>query len=152
MRSLSHLDFEKGATLLVNKPRNWTSFDVVKKIKTIVKTKVGHAGTLDPLATGLLIICTGKFTKTLSQYQGLDKTYEGTIMLGGTTRTYDSETAVDVRFPTDEITNNDILKATKTFLGRQMQVPPVFSAIKVAGRPMYKSAREGEALTPKARR
>ena len=119
--------------LLVNKPMGWTSFDVVNKIRfrlkyllNVKKIKVGHAGTLDPMATGLLIICTGKFTKKLSEYQGLDKTYEGTLRLGGSTPSYDGETEVEAVFPVDHITGPQINAAAESFIGKINQVPPVF--------------------------
>lgn len=155
---VSNYDFLGGATLLVDKPIHWTSFDVVNKIRYalkrrlgVKKVKVGHAGTLDPMATGLLIICTGKATKTLGQLQGLPKTYTGTIHFGGTTPSYDAETEVDEHFPTDHITNDLLEQAKQQFLGDIEQVPPMFSAIKVDGQPLYKKARRGEKVEIKAR-
>ena len=148
---ISSYDFLAGATLLVDKPQGWTSFDVVNKIRHklrritgVKKIKVGHAGTLDPMATGLLIICTGKFTKKLAEFQGLNKEYTGTLLLGATTPSYDAETEIDERFPTDHITTSSLEEARLSFLGEQSQVPPMFSAIKVDGQPLYKKARKGE--------
>lgn len=147
----SHL--QDGAMLLVDKPKEWTSFDVVNKLRNklrqhfgIRKIKVGHAGTLDPMATGLLIICTGKDTKRLDEYQGLPKEYTGTMTLGATTPSYDAETPVDQHYPTDHITAQMLEDARKQFLGAISQLPPVFSAIKVDGQPLYKKARRGEAI------
>ncbi|RMG80468.1 MAG: tRNA pseudouridine(55) synthase TruB [Bacteroidetes bacterium] len=155
---LPRYDFLAGATLLVNKPAGWTSFDVVNKIRYklkkklgVKKLKVGHAGTLDPMATGLLIICTGKFTKKLHEFQGLTKEYTGTLKLGATTPSYDAETDPDAVFPTDHITPELLEKARQNFLGDQLQVPPMFSAIKVDGQPLYKKARKGIQMDIKAR-
>lgn len=143
-------DFKAGTMLLVDKPQDWTSFDVVNKIRHkikrrlgVKKIKVGHAGTLDPMATGLLIICTGKATKTIDGYQGMPKTYTGTILLGATTPSFDAETPIDAKYPTDHITNAAIEAARYQFVGDLEQVPPVFSAIKVDGQPLYKKARKG---------
>ncbi len=140
----------EGTTLLVDKPQGWTSFDVVNKIRISLKhslglknIKVGHAGTLDPLATGLLIICTGKSTKKLSEYQGQPKEYEGTIALGATTPSYDAESEPDAHFPVDHITPEALEKARLSFIGDLAQLPPMFSAIKVDGQPLYKKARQG---------
>ena len=142
-----------ASTLLVDKPKGWTSFDVVNKIRwsirnkwQIKKIKVGHAGTLDPMATGLLIICTGKKTKTIDQLQGLDKTYTGTIHLGATTPSYDAETEIDQEFPTAHIAPEDIQKAAQDFMGKSMQEPPMFSAIQKDGVRLYKLAREGKTV------
>lgn len=143
-------DFKAGVRLLVDKPKDWTSFDVVNKIRHkikkrlgVKKIKVGHAGTLDPMATGLLIICTGKATKSLDTYQGMTKEYTGTLKLGATTPSFDAETPIDARFPYDHITKEAIEEARQQFLGEQDQIPPVFSAIKVDGQPLYKKARKG---------
>lgn len=148
---LPRYDFIKGSVLLIDKPIGWTSFDVVNKVRyklkhrlQIKKIKVGHAGTLDPMATGLLVICTGKSTKKLHKYQGLDKEYTGTIRMGATTPSYDAETEIDRHFPTDHITPAMIEQARRQFLGDIEQVPPMFSAIKVDGQPLYKKARKGE--------
>jgi len=156
--SLSNLDFQAGATLLVDKPQGWTSFDVVNKIRFrlrkltgIKRIKVGHAGTLDPMATGLLIICCGKFTKQLANFQGLSKEYTGIFRLGASTPSFDAETAIDHTFPYDHITNEALEKARQAFLGDIEQVPPMFSAIKVDGQPLYKRARKGEFIEIKAR-
>lgn len=156
--AIRHIDFQKGATLLVDKPEGWTSFDVVNKLRFAIrkklkvkKIKVGHSGTLDPMATGLLIICTGKFTKKLHEYQGLDKEYEGTLKLGATTPSYDRETPIDAEFPTGHITPDMLEEARQSFLGSQEQYPPMFSAIKVDGQPLYKKAREGKKVEVQAR-
>ncbi len=150
--------FLNGTRLLVDKPLTWTSFDVVNKIRFglkhrlgIRKIKVGHAGTLDPMATGLLIICTGKFTKKLTEYQGLGKEYTGTITLGATTPSFDQETEPDATFPFDHITPEQIEEARQQFLGELEQLPPMYSAIKVDGQPLYKKARKGEMVEVKAR-
>lgn len=146
-------NFIEGALLLVDKPMEWTSFDVVNKIRNRLKTclgvkkiKVGHAGTLDPMATGLLLICTGKATKQLQEFQDLPKTYTGTLRLGATTPSYDAETAIDETFPYEHITAEMLEEARKKFLGPISQVPPIFSAIKVDGQPLYKKARKGETV------
>lgn len=151
-------DFLTGAMLLVDKPKDWTSFDVVNKIRYalkkrlgVKKIKVGHAGTLDPMATGLLIICTGGMTKKIDQYQALAKEYEGTLTLGATTPSFDAETEADAHFPYDHITA-EMLEALKSqFLGEIQQVPPIYSAIKVDGQALYKKARKGETVEIKAR-
>jgi tRNA pseudouridine55 synthase len=147
---LPSYDFQKGSTLLVDKPKGWTSFDVVNKLRYkirhqlgVKKIKVGHAGTLDPMATGLLIICTGKFTKKLHEYQGLPKEYTGTLKLGATTPSYDMETEETEHFPTEHINLELLEKAKEQFLGDIEQIPPMFSAIKVDGQPLYKKARKG---------
>ena len=148
---LSKEDFQEGQILLLNKEMGWTSFDVVKKIKNLLKEKfnikkikVGHAGTLDPLATGLLIICTGKFTKTISSIQNQEKTYTGEITLGATTPSYDLETDINKTFDTSKITNESIQKTSLQFIGEIEQKPPVFSALKIKGERLYKKARRGE--------
>lgn len=142
-----------GSTLLVDKPKGWTSFDVVNKIRFalkhalgVKKIKVGHAGTLDPMATGLLIICTGKRTKTINELQGLDKTYEGTIFLGATTPSYDAETEVDQTFEIDHIDEDAIRQAADSFLGESQQKPPMYSAISKDGVRLYKLARAGKTV------
>lgn len=152
-------DFQAGQILLIDKPLNWTSFQAVNKLRweirhahNIKKIKVGHAGTLDPLATGLLIICTGKMTKEIHTYQGQDKEYTGTIVLGSTTPSYDLETEIDATFPTKHITEAAIHKTTKQFTGEIDQFPPVFSAIKKEGKRLYEFARAGEAVEISSRK
>lgn len=141
-----------GDLLLLNKPIEWTSFDVVNKLRYLLKTKkVGHAGTLDPLATGLLIICTGKMTKRIDEYQGLEKEYTGKLVLGQTTPSYDLETEPTPPLEISNITNDRIVTATKSFLGKIQQVPPIHSSIKVHGKRAYAFARKGQALTLKPR-
>lgn len=139
-----------GRVLLVDKPRQWTSFDVVNKIKSVLryhlgikKIRVGHAGTLDPLATGLLIICTGRATKEIEQYQGMDKTYTGSFCLGQTTPSYDLETKPENRQPIGHLTHDDLHRAADSFIGVQDQVPPLFSAKKIGGERAYTHARRG---------
>lgn len=151
-------DFLAGAMLLVDKPQGWTSFDVVNKIRYKLKSglkvpniKVGHAGTLDPMATGLLILCTGKATRQIDEYQGLPKTYTGTLRLGATTPSYDAETEIDETYPIDHITEALLETTRLQFIGAISQVPPMFSAIKVDGQPLYKKARKGETIEVKAR-
>lgn len=146
-------DFLEGRALLINKPYSWSSFDVVNKIRIqfkkylgIKKIKVGHAGTLDPLASGLLIICTGKATKTIDQLMGMDKEYVAHITFGASTPSYDLETEPDQLFETDHITKAEIQKALQGFQGVQMQAPPVFSAIKKDGQRAYEQARKGKSL------
>ena len=137
--------FEQGKVLLINKPLHWTSFDAVKKIRHLVKTKkVGHAGTLDPLATGLLIICTGKFTKKINEYMAREKEYAGTITLGATTPTYDLESQPESFKSIENVLKEQIEAAAKKFTGEIMQVPPAHSAIKVEGKRVYELARKGK--------
>ena len=136
--------FEEGKVLLIDKPIDWTSFDVVKKIRNAIKIKkVGHAGTLDPLATGLLIICTGKFTKKINEYMAKEKEYTGSITLGASTPTYDLESEPSNFKDLSVITEESIRAATKEFTGEIMQVPPIHSAIKQNGKPVYLLARKG---------
>ena len=144
-------DFKNGQVLLINKPLNWTSFQVVNKIRWLIKNKfgikkikVGHAGTLDPLATGLLIICTGKMTKKISSFQNQTKKYTGTFLIGSTTPSFDLETKPDNTFPVDHINKDLIINATKSFIGKTKQKPPIYSAIKKNGKRLYESARIGE--------
>ena len=146
-------DIQDGKMLLVDKPLTWTSFDVVKYIRKslvskfkIKRIKVGHAGTLDPLATGLLIICIGKQTKQISIYQNLSKTYTGKFKLGETTPSYDAETEVNKSFNYDHIKENDIINLSQKFTGKLMQKPPIFSAIKKNGKRMYEYARENKKI------
>jgi len=136
--------YEAGQVILVDKPLGWTSFDVVRKIRSLIKIKkVGHAGTLDPLATGLLIVCTGKFTKKINEYMGMEKEYTGTFVLGAVTPTYDLESEpTDIKDITN-ITEEQIHNAVKTFTGEIQQVPPIHSAIKKDGKPVYLLARKG---------
>jgi tRNA pseudouridine55 synthase len=137
-------EFAQGKVLLIDKPLEWTSFDAVKKIRTQIGIpKVGHAGTLDPLATGLLIICTGKFTKKINEYMAAEKEYTGTFTLGATTPTYDLESEPTVVGAFEHLTMEDLVKATLPFTGEIMQVPPAHSAIKKAGTPSYILARKG---------
>jgi tRNA pseudouridine55 synthase len=152
-------DFLDGQILLINKPLGWTSFDVVKKIKNLIRTKyslkklkVGHAGTLDPLASGLLIVCTGKFTKRISELQGQAKIYTGDITLGGTTPSYDLETEIDTKFETNHITESLIKETTAQFIGEIEQKPPIFSALKRGGERLYEKARRGESFEIQARK
>ena len=147
------MDFLQGQTLLVDKPLNWTSFDVVNKLRWNIKQalkikniKVGHAGTLDPLATGLLVICTGKHTKRIEEYIKGNKRYTGTILLGKTTPSYDLETTFQKEFPTEHIQVSDILLQVNSFLGETMQVPPLFSAKQIDGKRAYDLARAGSDL------
>lgn len=151
-------DFLSGQVLLIDKPLNWTSFQVVNKLRweirrafQIKKIKVGHAGTLDPLATGLLVICTGKMTKQINTFQAQIKEYTGTIVLGGTTPSYDLETEIDKTFATEHITEDLIKEATKQFIGDIEQYPPIFSAIKKEGKRLYEFARAGETVEIKPR-
>lgn len=136
--------FEEGRVLLINKPLGWTSFDVVRKIRNTIKIKkVGHAGTLDPLATGLLIVCTGKFTKKINDYMAREKEYTGTFTLGSVTPTFDLESEPENFQTIDGITNEAIFEISKKFTGEIMQLPPIHSAIKQKGKPVYLLARKG---------
>jgi tRNA pseudouridine55 synthase len=147
-------DFLEGQIILIDKPLTWSSFQAVNKLKYILKRKfdlpkkfkIGHAGTLDPLATGLLIICTGKFTKKITEIQAQAKEYTGTITVGATTPSYDLETEVNATFPTEHITEALILETTQQFIGEIDQKPPVFSAIKKDGKRLYEHARAGEEI------
>ncbi|WP_298556520.1 tRNA pseudouridine(55) synthase TruB [uncultured Algibacter sp.] len=143
--------YQSGQVLLIDKPLNWTSFQVVNKLRweirqafNIKKIKVGHAGTLDPLATGLLVICTGKMTKQIDTFQCQIKEYTGTLVLGSTTPSYDLETEINETFPIEHITEDSIHKATTQFIGEIQQFPPVFSALKKDGKRLYEFARAGE--------
>lgn len=149
-------NFYKGEVILVDKPYTWSSFQAVNKIKHAIKNhpslvhegvktkpKVGHAGTLDPLATGLLIVCTGKRTKTINELMGLEKEYTGTFFIGATTPCFDLEKPVDHTFPTEHITPELLKQATEKFIGKIQQVPPVFSAVMIDGKRAYELARAG---------
>ena len=143
--------FPKGALLLIDKPLAWTSFDVVNKVRHLLrkrlgvkKLKIGHAGTLDPLATGLLVLCVGDYTKKIESLQVLPKTYTGAFTFGATTPSFDLEKAVDATFPTAHLNLEMLIEAGKQFTGDILQIPPVFSAVKVDGRRLYKNARTGE--------
>ena len=157
---MSTEEFLAGKVLLIDKPLKWSSFQAVNKLKYILKRKydlpkkfkIGHAGTLDPLATGLLIICTGKFTKSINEIQAQAKEYTGTIVLGATTPSYDLETEIDATFPTAHITEALILETTKQFIGEIDQKPPVFSAIKKDGKRLYEHARAGEEVEIQSRK
>jgi tRNA pseudouridine55 synthase len=136
--------FEEGRVLLIDKPLEWTSFDVVRKIRNLIKIKkVGHAGTLDPLATGLLIVCTGRFTKKINDFMAQEKEYTGAITLGASTPTYDLESAPENFKPTEGITEKLINETAKKFTGEILQTPPIHSAIKQKGKPVYLMARKG---------
>jgi len=136
--------YEEGRVILLDKPLHWTSFDVVRKIRNLIHIrKVGHAGTLDPLATGLLILCTGKFTKRINEYMAREKEYTGTFTLGAVTPTYDLESEPRDHKPTDQLTADVVRAATAPFTGEIMQVPPAHSAIKVDGKRVYELARRG---------
>ncbi len=155
----SEEQFLEGQVLLINKPLEWTSFDVVNKIRLIIrkrfgikKIKVGHAGTLDPLATGLVIVCTGKATKQIDQYQGMEKEYVASVCLGATTPSQDLESEIDQRFPYEHITQASLEEALQSFVGDNDQIPPVFSAIKINGRKSYDLARKGAEVELKARK
>ena len=150
MAKITQDDFYNGQTILVNKPKTWTSFDVVNKMRSDVRhnfqipfVKIGHAGSLDPLATGLLIICIGKNTKKIDSFQGLEKEYTGTMMLGATTPSYDFETQVTERYPITDITPQLINETAKKFVGAVWQYPPPFSAKKIGGERAYDIARSG---------
>jgi tRNA pseudouridine55 synthase len=165
---IAERDFQKGELILINKPYRWTSFDVVNKIRNVIKKfpvsntetlnlhvpiqpgkpqtsnlKVGHAGTLDPLATGLLIICTGKLTKEIDNYQAKEKEYTGTFFLGATTPSYDLETKIDHQFETSHLDDKLIIETAKKFKGKIFQTPPSHSAVKIGGQRAYKKARKG---------
>ncbi|MDR2970865.1 MAG: tRNA pseudouridine(55) synthase TruB [Bacteroidales bacterium] len=145
----------EGDILVFDKPYRCTSFDLVGKVKKYIrqqeqrkeerrKVKVGHAGTLDPLATGVMIICVGSFTKKIEQFQALEKEYTGTFMLGATTPSFDLEKPIDETFPVEQITEEQIYRVAQSFVGEQKQVPPLFSAVKVDGKRAYLLARAGE--------
>ncbi|GAC1592983.1 MAG: tRNA pseudouridine(55) synthase TruB [Hymenobacter sp.] len=143
-KELADFDFETGEVLLLDKPLTWTSFDVVRKVKNALRIKkIGHAGTLDPLATGLLILCTGRKTKDIDQIQAQEKEYTGTFRLGETTPSFDLETAVDLVRPYAHLTPEQVTAATQPFLGTIQQTPPLFSAVKIDGKRAYEIARQG---------
>ena len=153
---LKQTDFMKGSVILIDKPLDWSSFDVVNKIRILLQKrfrykwlKVGHAGTLDPLATGLIIICTGNATKDITKYLNLEKEYIATICLGKTTPSYDLETEVNQTYPTEHITRERILKILPQFTGKIKQVPPLFSAKRLKGKRAYDFARRGENIEMK---
>lgn len=160
MTKLSPEEFQEGQVLLIDKPLTWSSFQAVNKVKYALiknlglpkKFKIGHAGTLDPLASGLLIICTGKFTKRIQELQGQIKEYTGTITVGATTPSYDLETQINETFPTEHITNELILETTKQFIGEIDQFPPIFSALKKDGKRLYEHARAGEEVEIESRK
>lgn len=152
------MDFISGEIIAIDKPYKWTSFDAVKRLRGAIqkrlhvkKFKVGHAGTLDPLATGVLIVCTGRATKKIEELQSGDKEYVATVCLGATTPSYDLETEIDANYPWEHITETDARNALESFKGTIMQVPPVFSAVKVDGKRAYKYARKGHELELKAK-
>ncbi|PLX24559.1 MAG: tRNA pseudouridine(55) synthase TruB [Salinivirgaceae bacterium] len=152
-------DYKSGKIVLIDKPLNWTSFDVVNKIRwklkkklKVKKIKVGHAGTLDPLATGLLIICIGKATKIIDTIQNAHKEYIANVKLGATTPSFDLETEIDATFKTDHIDKNIVIETLKKFEGEQMQMPPIFSAKKVDGKPAYEYARKNKEVELQAKK
>ncbi|MEN9448846.1 MAG: tRNA pseudouridine(55) synthase TruB [Bacteroidota bacterium] len=154
---MPELNFAEGETILIDKPIDWTSFDVVNKLKFALKKKygaikIGHAGTLDPKATGLLILCTGKKTKDIQQIQDADKTYTGTFFLGATTECYDSEKDVNQTFDISTISQEDILKCAESFIGEQEQFPPAHSAVKINGKRAYELARQGKEVEIKSKK
>jgi tRNA pseudouridine55 synthase len=146
-------EFKKGEVVLINKPATWTSFDIVNSFRHFMraklglgKLKVGHAGTLDPLATGLLLVCTGPFTKRIVEFTDYEKEYTGTFMLGATTTSYDSEQPIDQTYPTSHITEDLIIAAAKKQTGTIQQIPPIFSAVKIDGKHAYEYARKDKEL------
>ncbi|MBX9852214.1 MAG: tRNA pseudouridine(55) synthase TruB [Cytophagaceae bacterium] len=145
-------NFEEGEVLLIDKPYEWSSFDVVKKIRNAIGfIKIGHAGTLDPLATGLLILCTGKMTKRINEFQDMEKEYEGELIIGKTTPSFDLETEIINEKDITKISEEDIKATVSKFIGKIMQVPPVYSAVKLGGKRMYKRARRGEDIKLEAK-
>ena len=152
-------NLQKGSTILIRKPMNWTSFQVVNKMRWLIKNllniqkiKVGHAGTLDPLAEGLLIICTGKSTKKIEEFQNLKKTYTGVFYLGATRPSFDLETDIDTTSPIDHLKKDDLIKVRDQFVGDILQTPPLFSAVKFRGKKLYEYARAGEKIEPRKRK
>lgn len=144
-------ELKEGGVLLIDKPYKWTSFYAISKVRKMIRAKIGHAGTLDPLATGLLICCTGRFTKKISEYQQLPKEYTGIIHLGATTPTYDLESEPENFQPVEHLTPEAVMEATKQFTGTIQQVPPIHSAIKKDGKRAYELARKGEEVVLNAR-
>ena len=151
--------FLDGKMLLINKPIGWTSFQIVNKVRWLIKSqydlkkiKVGHAGTLDPLAEGLLILCTGKWTKKINQFQGQDKTYSGVFYLGATTPSFDLETEINSKQSIEHINKDILIESTNKFIGEQYQIPPIYSAIKQNGKKLYEYARKGETVELKKRK
>ena len=158
-QDIHSIDFQEGAVLLFDKPLDWTSFDVVNKVRWLLcrklkvkKLKVGHAGTLDPKATGLVVVCTGKATKMIEQLQATEKCYRATLKLGATTPSFDCETDEDVSFPTEHITRSLVEEVITRFVGEIEQIPPVFSAIKINGKRAFDYARKGKELELDARK
>ncbi len=152
-------DFINGEVILIDKPLEWTSFDVVNHLRSFLrktydlkKLKVGHAGTLDPLATGLLILCTGKMTKRIDEYQGMDKVYVGQMKLGATTPSFDKETEEDKHFDIDNLTEKELKETVQRFIGEIEQIPPRYSAIKIGGKRAYEHARNNETVIIKTRK
>lgn len=152
------INLEEGGFLILDKPYGWTSFQATNKVHYILKrhfgvkkVKIGHAGTLDPLATGLLVLCVGKYTKRIEEFQAQEKEYTGTIHLGATTPSYDLETEIDNTYPVEHINENLIYETAKTFIGEQSQIPPIFSALKINGVRAYTKAREGKEVEIKER-
>ena len=160
MEKLTAEQYQEGQILLVDKPLKWSSFQAVNKLKYLLinkiglpkKFKIGHAGTLDPLATGLLIVCTGKFTKRITEIQGQAKEYTGTFYIGATTPSYDLETEIEENFSISHITDTLIQETTKQFIGEIDQKPPIFSAIKKDGKRLYEHARAGESIEIESRK
>ena len=159
LESYSEEELRSGVVFLIDKPLEWTSFQVVNKLRWVIKKthnikkiKVGHAGTLDPLATGLLIVCVGKKTKEIEVFQGKEKEYTGTILVGATTPSFDLETEIDKTYSIDGITAADLEKAAESLTGDIVQYPPVFSAVKIDGKRAYESARKGEKVEVKLRK
>ncbi len=159
LRHIEEANFQEGALLLVDKPLEWTSFDVVNKVRYAIKhhlqvkkIKVGHAGTLDPLASGLLLICTGKFTKKINELTELNKVYTGTFKLGATTKSFDAEMEEDEFYDISSITDEGIMNCATDFIGTIEQFPPIYSAVKINGVASYKRARSGEDVVMKSRK
>jgi len=150
--ALQNLNYNEGQVLLIDKPYRWSSFQALKKVKYSLKiAKIGHAGTLDPLATGLLILCTGKKTKEIDRYQAQEKEYTGTLVLGKTTPSVDLEKEFDAEYPTEHISSEDLEKVRKQFTGEIEQTPPIFSAVKQDGKRLYELARKGQETEIKSR-